>query len=116
MNERTEADSNNLSSFLNLRRPPLDALAFTSTRHAQVHVLHALCVPEPLVAGHASGVGSVHGQQLQHGQQEAGNLLAVVFGEVVLLVQHVWQRPVAQAVDIAQLALSVENLLRPFPG
>ena len=68
------------------------------------------------MAGHASRVGSVHGQQLQHGQQEAGDLLALLLGEVVLLVQHVWQRPGAQAMDVTQLAFSVEDLLRPFPG
>jgi hypothetical protein len=33
---------------------------------------------------------------------------------VVLLAQHVGQGPVAQAVDVAQLALAVEDLLRPL--
>jgi hypothetical protein len=35
---------------------------------------------------------------------------------MVLLPQNVWQRPVAEPVDVAQLALSVENFLRPFAG
>lgn len=35
---------------------------------------------------------------------------------MVLLPQHVGKRPVPQAVDVAQLALAGENLLRPFTG
>jgi len=35
---------------------------------------------------------------------------------VIFLAQDVRERPVAQAVDIAQLALAVEDLLGPLAG
>ena len=35
---------------------------------------------------------------------------------MVLLSQDVWESPVAEAVDVAQLAFAVEDLLRPLAG
>lgn len=63
---------------------------------------------------HASRIRPIHRQQLQHRQQETRDLLALLLVKVVLLVQDVWQRPVAQAVNVTQLALTVEYLLTPF--
>lgn len=35
---------------------------------------------------------------------------------MIFLSQHIRKRPVAQAVDVTQLALAVEDLLRPLAG
>lgn len=35
---------------------------------------------------------------------------------MVLLAEHVGQCPVAQTVDVAEIALAVEDFLRPFTG
>ncbi len=35
---------------------------------------------------------------------------------MVFFPQDVWERPVTQAVDVAELAFATEDLLGPFPG
>ncbi len=66
------------------------------------------------MAGHAARVGALLGHELEHRGEEVGDALALLLLEVVLLAEDVGQGPVAQAVDVAQLALAVEDLLRPL--
>lgn len=63
---------------------------------------------------HPARIRPLRRQQLQHRQQKIRDPLRLLDAEMVLLAQHVGQRPVPQAVDVAQLALAVEDLLRPF--
>lgn len=63
---------------------------------------------------HPARIRALRRQQLQHRNEKIGNALSLLDREVVLFAQHVGEGPVAQAVDVAQLALAVENLLRPF--
>lgn len=63
---------------------------------------------------HAAGVRALSGHELEHGEEEVGDAAGILDAEVVLFAQHVGQGPVAQAVDVAQLALAVEDLLRPL--
>jgi hypothetical protein len=63
---------------------------------------------------HAAGIGALLGHELEHGRQEIGDAAALVLLEMIFLAQDVGQGPVAQAVDVAQLALAVEDLLRPL--
>jgi hypothetical protein len=103
------------SPLLDLAGPPLNALA--PAAHLQSrdpHVLHAQRVGQPLVRRHATRVGPLLGDELQHRGQEVGDALGLPLVEVVLLLQHVRQRPVAQAVDVTELALACEDLLRPL--
>lgn len=99
-------------SFPNLGRPPVNALA--SAAHGDSvdsNRLHAGRVFEPRVGGHAAGICTLFGHQLQQGQQEIGNAAAFLVLEVVLFAQDIGQGPVAETVDVAQVALSVENFL-----
>jgi hypothetical protein len=66
------------------------------------------------VVRHAAGVSAFSRHQLEHGQQEFTNAARFLDAKVVLLTQDVGQSPVAKAVDVAQLALSIKNFLRPF--
>ncbi len=66
------------------------------------------------MAGHAPRVGALLRDELEHRGEEVCDALALVVLEVVLLAQDVGQGPVAQAVDVAQLSLAVEDLLRPL--
>jgi hypothetical protein len=63
---------------------------------------------------HPTRIRPLHGNQIQHRQQEASNLLRVLGGKVVFFLEYVGEGPVAQTVDIAQLALAVEDFLGPF--
>lgn len=103
-------------SLLDLGRPAFDALAAAADGDVELDVVHADGPLQEVVSAHAAGVCAPLGLQVEHGQQEVRDALGLVGAEVVLFAQHVGQRPVAQAVDIAQLALAVENLLRPFPA
>lgn len=66
------------------------------------------------MTGHATRIGPLLGDKLEHGGQEVRNALSLILLKVVLLLQDVGQRPVSQSMDIAQFALPVENLLRPL--
>jgi len=66
------------------------------------------------VVGHAAGVGALGRHQLEHGQQEVADAARLLDAKVVLLTQDVGKGPVAQAVDVAELAFAVEDFLRPF--
>ena len=33
---------------------------------------------------------------------------------MILFMQNIWQRPVLQPMDVAQLSLAIEDFLRPF--
>ena len=66
------------------------------------------------MARHTSRIRSIYGQKFQHGQQEACNLFALLLVKMVLFVKDVREGPVAQAMNITQLALAVEDFLRPF--
>ncbi len=98
-----------------LIRPPFYTLAAAADLDlVNLDPLHAGRVLEPRVAGHAAGVGALLGHELEHRGEEVGDAAALVLLEVVLLAEDVGQGPVAQAVDVAQLALAVEDLLRPL--
>lgn len=66
------------------------------------------------MCGHASRIGALLGHELEHRTQKVADASGLLLTEVVLLAQHVGKRPVAQAVDVTQLALAVEDLLRPL--
>ena len=68
------------------------------------------------MAAHTSSIRSLLGQQLQHWSEDVTNAFAFLYRKVVFLFEDVWQRPVAEAVDVAKLAFAVEDLLRPFAG
>jgi hypothetical protein len=68
------------------------------------------------VRGHAAGVGAFLGREVQHGEEELAGSHAVFHCVVVFLAQDVGQGPVAEAVDVAELAFAVEDLLGPFAG
>ena len=98
-----------------LARPPIYTLpAAADLDLVDPDPLHAGGVLEPEVAGHAARVGALLGHELEHRGEEVGDALALLLLEVVLLAEDVGQGPVAQAVDVAQLALAVEDLLRPL--
>lgn len=65
---------------------------------------------------HPARICPINRQQLQHRQEETRNLLALLLAKVILFVQDIGQCPVPQAVNITQLALSIEDLLAPFSG
>lgn len=102
----------NRLSFPHLGRPPINALA--SAAHGDPvdsDRVHAGRVFEPRVGGHATGIGALFGHELQQGQQEIGNAAPFFVLEVVFLAQNIGQGPVAETVDVAQVALSIKNLL-----
>lgn len=66
------------------------------------------------MTGHAAGVCSLLGHELQHRSQESGDALRLVLFEMVFLLQDVGQRPVPQSVNVPQLAFAVEDLLAPL--
>lgn len=63
------------------------------------------------MGGHAAGVGALFRHELEERQQEVGNAPTLFVLEVVLFAQHVGQGPVAETVDIAQVTLSIKDLL-----
>lgn len=65
------------------------------------------------MARHATGVRPLVRHQVQHRCQEVRDPGRLFLPEVVLLPQHVEKRPVPEAVDVAELALAVEDLLGP---
>lgn len=66
------------------------------------------------MTGHAAGVCSLLGHELQHRSQEGRDALSLVLFEMVFLLKDVGQRPVPQSVNVSQLALAVEDLLAPL--
>jgi hypothetical protein len=99
---------------LNLIGPAFYPVPLAPNRDANLDLVHAQRRVKEAVVRHAARVGPLHGRQLEHGQQEIRHALAVLAREVVLLAQHVLERPVPQSVDVAQLALAVEDLGRPL--
>jgi len=63
---------------------------------------------------HPTSISPLSRHKLQHRQQEIANTARLLDAEMVLLAQHVGQSPMAQAMDVAQLAFAVEDFLRPF--
>jgi hypothetical protein len=105
-------DRNLSPDLLDLGRPALDAFALATDRHVDLgFALHSPRALEERVARHAAGVGALGGHQLEHGEEEVTDAAGLFHAEVVFLAQHVWQGPVAQAVDVAELAFAVEDLL-----
>jgi hypothetical protein len=100
---------------LDLGRPALDALALAADRNVDLGLaLHPPGALEERVARHAAGVGALGGHELEHGEEEVADAAGLFHAKVVFLAQHVGQGPVAQAVDVAELAFAVEDLLRPL--
>jgi hypothetical protein len=98
-----------------LARPPIYTLPATAHLDlVNLDPLHPRSILQPQMTGHTTGIGALLGDELEHGGQEIGDAAALLLLEVVLLAQDVGQGPVAQAVDVAQLALAVEDLLRPL--
>jgi hypothetical protein len=105
-------DRNLSPDLLDLGRPALDAFALATDCDIDLgFALHSPSALEERVARHAAGVGALGGHQLEHGQEEVTDAAGLFHAEVVFLAQHVWQGPVAQAVDVAELAFAVEDLL-----
>lgn len=66
------------------------------------------------MARHATGIGALGGHELEHGQQEVADAAGLLDAEVVFFAQNIRQGPVAQAVDVAELAFAVEDFLGPL--
>lgn len=66
------------------------------------------------MARHAAGIGALGGHELEHGQQEVADAAGLLDAEVVFFAQNIWQGPVAQAVNVAELAFAVEDFLGPL--
>jgi hypothetical protein len=108
-------DRNLSPGLLDLGRPTLDALALAADWNVDLGLaLHSPRALEERVARHAAGVGALGGHELEHGQEEVADTAGLFHAKVVFLAQHVGQGPVAQAVDVAELAFAVEDLLRPL--
>ena len=70
----------------------LGHLGLVSRRHVQ-----------PRVAQHLPSAGPALRVPVEHGHQEVGERLCLGLLEAVLFDQHVLQRPVVQALDVAQV-------------
>ena len=90
---------------LNLRRPPRDR---------QLHIIHPLRARQKRAIAHPSRIGAISRREREHGNEEVGHALAFFFAEVVLFSQDVGEGPVAEAVDVAELAFAGEYFLGPF--
>ena len=100
---------------LNLRRPTVDALALAANFNVKLaFTLHTPRAFHERVVGHAAGVCTLSGHEFEHGQEEVADAARFLDAKVVLLTQDVGKGPMAQAVDVAELAFAVEDLLRPF--
>lgn len=65
---------------------------------------------------HAARVRPLVRYQVQHWGQKVRDPSRLLLPEVVFFPQHVDERPVPEAVNVAELALTVEDLLRPAAG
>jgi hypothetical protein len=102
-------------NLLDLGRPAIDALALAADLDLKLALaFHAPRALHERVVGHAAGVGALGGHELEHGQEEVADAARLLDAEVVLLTQDVGKGPVAQAVDVTELAFAVEDFLRPF--
>ena len=100
---------------LDLGRPAVNTL--TLAADLDVEFALAFHTPRALherVIGHTAGVSALCRHQLEHGEQEVADAARLLDAKVVLLTQDVGKGPVAQAVDVAELAFAVEDFLRPF--
>jgi len=100
---------------LDLSRPAVNAL--TLAADLDIKLVLAFHTPRALherVIGHAAGVSALGRHQLEHREQEVADAARLLDAKVVLLTQDVGEGPVAQAVDVAELAFAVEDFLRPF--
>jgi hypothetical protein len=105
-------DRNLSPDLLDLGRPALDALALATDGDIDLGLaLHSPCTLKERVARHAAGVGALGGHELEHREEEVADAAGLFHAEVVFFAQHVGQGPVAQAVDVAELAFAVEDLL-----
>jgi hypothetical protein len=84
-----------LPRLLDLCGPSFDSFALAAYCDTQILVLHAFGVLQEVVSSHASCVCAIRRHEFQHRQQKRANLLAFVGGEMILLVQHIWQGPVS---------------------
>jgi len=105
-------DRNLSPDLLDLGRPAFDTLTLAADRDVDLALaLHSPCAFKERVAGHAAGVGALGGHELEHGEKEVADAAGLLHAKVVFLTQHIGQSPVAQAVDIAELAFAVEYFL-----
>ena len=105
-------DRNLSPDLLNLGRPALNAFTLAADRDIDLGLaLHSSCTLKEGVARHAACVGALGGHELEHGKEEVADAAGLFHAKVVFLAQHVGQGPVAQAVDVAELAFAVEDLL-----
>lgn len=100
---------------LNLSRPTVNTLTLTADLNFKfAFAFHAPRALHERVVGHAASVSTLSRHKLEHRQQEVADTAGLLNAKVVLLTQDVGQGPVAQAVDVAELAFAVEDFLRPF--
>ena len=117
-NTKSSSSHGNSSSsphLLDLGRPAVDTL--TLAADLDVKLALAFHTPRALherVIRHATGVSTLGRHQLEHREQEVAEAARFLVAKVVLLTQDVGKGPVAQAVDVAELAFAVEDFLRPF--
>lgn len=90
-----------LPHLLDLRGPALDPLALTPHLNVQLDGIHALRRIHKGMIRHASRIRPLRGDQLEHGQQEIAYPLRLLDAEMILLPQHVGQRPVPETVNVA---------------
>jgi len=103
-----------LPLLLHLRRPSFNAITLATKLNIQLDLFHALGVGDKRVVAHASGICPLIGNEIEHRQQEATHLLAILGAEMILFSEDVRQSPMPETMNVAQFALPVENFLGPF--
>mmetsp|Transcript_36407 Transcript_36407/g.67283 ORF Transcript_36407/g.67283 Transcript_36407/m.67283 type:complete len:242 (+) Transcript_36407:126-851(+) len=73
-------------------------------------------IVQPVALENVHRRGPVLRIELQERQHELRDLLRILGGEVVLLVQDFLDRPELQLLDVLQVALPIEEVLRVLPG
>lgn len=111
---KDENPCRHLPRLLDFASPSLYAITLAAHRNFKLDTFHALSIIKEVMVAHATCIGPLGWQQLQHGQQEIRNLLGILNAKVIFLPENIWKSPVAQAVDVSQFTAPVEYLLRPF--
>ena len=100
--------------FLDFIGPAVNALPFASHGDIQLDPVHAHGALHEIMIAHPSRIRSRLGKQFQHGRQKSCDPTGVLGIVVVLLSQHIRERPMSQAVNVPELAFAIEDLLGPF--
>lgn len=108
--------SSSSSPLLDLSRPAFDAITLCADSDVEFDRLHTFGILCKFVIAHAACIRSALGWQIEHWSKKVGDSVCLFHRKMILLPENVWERPVSQSVDVAELALAIENFLRPFSG